>query len=584
MNRVINNKQSAVGKLEIVSSGFVRFILLICLLSNTLSIEATNYLIYSASELTSITSSLQAGDTVKLSKGNWYNQELLFTAFGTADENIVLTVEVKGETILTGTSQIRIYGEHLTIDGLRFENGSRQNDAVVEFRKSSSELSHHCRLTNTSIINYNPADKNTDYKWVSVYGTNNRVDHCHFEGKNHSGTTLVVWITDEPNYTHIDHNYFGTRPDLGYNGGETIRIGTSTNSMKESRAIVEYNLFEECDGEIEIISNKSCFNIYRYNTFRNNNGCLTLRHGNDCEVYGNYFTGGDKASGGVRIIGERHKVYNNYFENLKGDDYRSAICIMNGVPDSPLNRYFQVKEAVVAFNTIVNCKMPLIIGAGKDSEKSLAPIDCIFANNVIDKTTGSVNITIEDEPVNMVWESNVINGNANDEQITTGINYENPSLEYEGYMWRPSANSMLRNAGTGTYDYIETDIEQDIRSESKTVGCDNGSVNGNWHPLSISDVGPYSVTNEEKTGLTYVLVDDMVNVRRINGICYFSKQGQYHNVTYNIYNVSGQILDQGVLRGEKVFKPNSNGLYLALFSADNKYLQRFKIISANNLM
>ena len=43
---------------------------------------------------------------------------------------------------------------------------------------------------------------------------------------------------------------------------------------------MEQNFFDRCDGELEIISSKSCDNIYRGNTFLNCAGMLTLRHGN----------------------------------------------------------------------------------------------------------------------------------------------------------------------------------------------------------------------------------------------------------------------------------------------------------------
>ncbi|MCU4157102.1 polysaccharide lyase 6 family protein [Carboxylicivirga sp. A043] len=579
MKRVLNNKKKGRTIRIIVNSTIVHLMLLFIILSFPTGVFAGNYIVKSASELSSVTPVLLPGDTIKLTAGTWTNEELVFKGTGTKNQNIVLTVETKNATVLTGTSQLVICGEYLTVDGLRFEDGHRGNDAVVEFRKNSSELSHNCRLTNTSIINYNPSNKDNDYKWVSVYGTNNRIDHCHFEGKTHSGTTLVVWITDEPNYTQIDHNYFGARPDLGYNGGETIRIGTSSNSMKESRAIVEYNLFEECDGEIEIISNKSCFNTYRYNTFRNNEGCLTLRHGNDCEVYGNYFIGEDKASGGVRIIGERHKVFNNYFEHLNGDDYRSAICIMNGVPDSPLNRYFQVKDAIVAFNTIINCNMPLIVGAGKDDEKTLAPQDCVFANNVMDKTSGSKNITIEDEPINMIWEGNIINADANDEPIGAGVNYQNPGLEHVNYMWRPSPGSSLLNNAVGEYSYVELDLEQNQRSVNKTIGCDNGEVNTEWHPLSKEDVGPYSGQNEETSIARVQQVKDMVKVCRLNGHYLFQIINmEYLPVSYLISDVNGKLLKKGHLMDEVSFKTNTNGLYLGVFQSANKYIQSCKLL------
>ena len=105
------------------------------------------------------------------------------------------------------------------------------------------------------------------------------------------------------------------------------------------------NYFEHCNGETEIISNKSGENIFQYNTFFESEGTLTLRHGNRATVRGNFFFGNDKPNtGGVRIIGEDHKVYNNYFDGLRGTGNRSTITLMNGVSDSPLNRYFQVKE------------------------------------------------------------------------------------------------------------------------------------------------------------------------------------------------------------------------------------------------
>ena len=60
--------------------------------------------------------------------------------------------------------------------------------------------------------------------------------------------------------------------------------------MNVSRMIVEDNYYEHCDGEAEIISNKSCENIYRRNTFVECKGAL-MRHGNRCTAEGNWFFG-----------------------------------------------------------------------------------------------------------------------------------------------------------------------------------------------------------------------------------------------------------------------------------------------------
>ena len=97
------------------------------------------------------------------------------------------------------------------------------------------------------------------------------------------GPTFVVWLGDGNEGRHqIDHNYFGPREKLGKNGGETIRVGDSKTAMLTGGCVVEKNLFEKCNGETECISNKSCGNIYRDNTFLEVSGTLTLRHGNGC--------------------------------------------------------------------------------------------------------------------------------------------------------------------------------------------------------------------------------------------------------------------------------------------------------------
>lgn len=430
-----------------------------------------------------------AGDTIYLKNGNWENAQLDFFTNGSAEKPVVLKAQTPGEVVLSGNSRLRIYGEHLIVSDLDFQNGHSAGDDIIQFRKSSTELAENCRLTNSRILDFNPATDDIAYKWVSIYGSNNRVDHCHFSGKNNEGALMVVWLTGDANHHQIDHNYFANIPELGRNGGETIRIGTSTNSLTESKTIVEYNLFEACDGEIEIISNKSGFNIYRYNTFRNNDGMLTLRHGDDCEVYGNYFFGGEgKSSGGVRIIGERHKVYNNYFQDLEGDGFRAAISMVNGVPNSPLNRYFQVKNAEVVNNTIVSCKEPFAIGEGSDSERTLPPLDCTIANNITISTTGSKAITYTDTPINMTYESNYITGTVGISD--DGIINDDPGLELTDGLYKASIESVIVDAESLTISYLELDVEGQARDNSPDIGCDElASTTKTNQPLTQEDVG-----------------------------------------------------------------------------------------------
>ena len=230
---------------------------------------------------------------------------------------IVIRAATPGKVVLSGESRLRLAGSYLQVEGLSFERGHHDGD-VISFRADSKRMARHCRITQCAVRDYNgPDKKQKDTKWVSIYGTQNRFDHCHLTGKTSPGTTLVVWLADEPNGHQIDHNYFGPRPSLGENGGETIRVGDSNWSQHSSQTLVESNLFERCNGEIEIVSNKSCDNVYRGNTFVECEGALTLRHGNRCTVEGNFFFGnGKKMTGGVRIIGEDHRIVNNYFQRL----------------------------------------------------------------------------------------------------------------------------------------------------------------------------------------------------------------------------------------------------------------------------
>jgi poly(beta-D-mannuronate) lyase len=470
---------------------FAGFLLVSCY-----SASAAEYYVTTPGEITSAMYVAKPGDTLTMANGVWTDAHIVFKGKGTEEQPILLRSETPGDVILSGSSNLRIAGDYLVVDGLYFKNGYSGSGGAIEFRNGTKNLSNHCRLTNTAIENCNPADANINDKWVSLYGSHNRVDHCYFKGKNNIGTTLVVWFerTSAPpaHYHLIDHNYFAHRPELGQNGGETIRIGTSTYSMSDSYTIVEHNYFEYCNGEGEIISNKSCENIYRYNTFYECQGALTLRHGNRCTVYGNFFIGNRKPNtGGVRVIGEDHAIYNNYFCGLYGSSFRSALPVLNGVPNSPLNRYFQVKNALIAFNTFVDCQYTLIIGAGADDERTLPPQDCIIANNLV-KTSYQV-IGQKAEPINMIWEGNIMQGSSLGIPQPEGITIIDPQLVLaEEGLCRPVEFSPAIGTATGDYDFVIDDMDGQPRNDGeKDIGCDEFSdvpiVN---RPLTRNDVGP----------------------------------------------------------------------------------------------
>ena len=553
------------------------FIYVLWVLLSLPTAMASNTLVSNESEYDNAVENATAGDTIILKNGTWNNIVFEFYAEGTEADAIVMTAETAGEVILTGSSRLKIYGKYLQVQNLDFKDGASTGSDLIEFRKSSSELAENCRLTNCRVLNYNPASDATAYKWVSIFGKNNRVDHCTFTGKNNEGALLVVWLNGQANYHRIDHNYFSDIPRLNRNGAETIRIGTSTNSMTESRTVVEHNVFEKCDGELEIISNKSNFNIYRYNTFINNDGGLTLRHGNDCEVYGNFFFGASgKSCGGVRIIGERHRVYNNYFQDLEGTSTRAAISVMNGVPNSPLNRYFQVKEAQIVHNTIVSCRQAFAFGVGKSTELSLPPIDCIVANNVADKFTGTSPIVYTDNPINISYSSNFINSTSLSIS-DPGLSITNPELVFSDRMWRTQQQGPTENAAISTYSYVTKDVDGQSRDDRPDIGADEFSEQGVLiTPLSASDVG--SDWERETNAVKQQSVVDY-NIYVHNKTLYFSNINNTNKPqTVSIYNANAQqVYVQKLDKGENRIPLESlSGFYIVQITSEGspKYTKK----------
>lgn len=449
-------------------------------------------------ELDAAIEAAQPGDVITMANGTWTDVDVHFDTDGVEGDSIYLRAETPGQVVLDGRSRLRIAGNYLVVDGLRFEGGALDGGHVIQFRGDAGDHAHHSRLTQAAVVDYNPADRLTEYKWVSLYGTHNRVDHSYFAGKSHDGATLVVWLedppNDRPNYHRIDHNHFGHRPVLGKNGGETIRVGTSHRSMQDSRTLVEHNLFERCNGEHEIISNKSGENVYRHNTFVGSQGALTLRHGNRATVEGNFFFGdGERWSGGVRVIGEGHRIVNNYFQDLQGTNTTAAMPFMNGVPDSPLNRYFQVRDVLVAFNTFVNCRHPFLFGVGADPELSLPPRDVTFANNVVISDDETPVITVIDDPVGLVWKGNVMHGTVLGIARPDGIRWQDPALApgADG-LWRPGPGSPVLGAAVGDYPSVDTDVDGQPRTAHPTdAGADaRADAPICFRPLTPADVGP----------------------------------------------------------------------------------------------
>jgi poly(beta-D-mannuronate) lyase len=213
---------------------------------------------------------------------------------------------------------------------------------------------------------------------------------------------------------------------------------------------------------------------------------LTLRHGNRCRVEGNFFLGKQKqGSGGIRIIGEDHVVVNNYIDGVM----QGGFWITSGIPNSPLVGYFQARNCLVAFNTVVGSRGPCIeLAAGLGaSGRTLAPEGITVANNLFVIGAGCALLKGTHEE-GYRWIGNVVSGPG--VQAHAGFRLMEGELALvDGLRRLPPVAHVL--AAEGSFPDVQVDIDGPPRVNPVEVGCDQRSTAAIvTRPLTAADSGP----------------------------------------------------------------------------------------------
>ncbi|MBT2162284.1 chondroitinase-B domain-containing protein [Zobellia barbeyronii] len=457
------------------------------------------------------------GDNIVMANGVWKDVPIIFFGKGTKEQPINLRAETPGKVFIEGESYLHLGGEHLIIDGLYFRNGYSPKNSIIRYMISEDSIAFNCRVTNTVIEDFTKPNRLTNDRWVEFYGKHNQLDHSYLSGKSNDGETVRVFFTGNEhinNHHQIVNNYFGPRPRKGGPRAETIRIGDSKTRVSPSFTNVSDNYFEACNGEVEIISDKTNFNTFKNNIFYKCEGSLVLRHGSYATVDANIFIGGDESDfyGGIRIVNTGHWITNNYFYKIKGKQFRSPLAIMNGIPMTPLNRYLQVSDVVVAYNTWIDCKSPWQIGVGQNLEsadvlppseiRSAPPIRTIVANNII------YNTKIDETPVinhstmeGVLFKNNIIDNASEDyseyDVLQDGAIKMNKINEWL-YAPADSENKIMEDVYTG-YDFakINHDIFGASRTEKNSIGAINQTATAEKFKIDKKKYGPKWFSTEK---------------------------------------------------------------------------------------
>ena len=450
----------------------------------------------SAQDIARLTPNLKPGDTVVLTDGIWTDQQITLDAAGTVEQPITFRAQTPGKVVLTGESRIEVAGKHLVVSGLYLK------DFTVAREESANALivsGSNCRVTQCAIVG------GTAHNYVHVSGPENRVDHCYLADKANDGPTMQVEAPNgaPPHNTRIDHNHFGPRPPLRRNGGETLRVGYSHQQTNLSGTVCEFNLFDRCDGELEIISSKSCGNAYRANTFLECAGTLTLRHGDRCLVDGNFFLGGGKSeTGGIRVLGDGHVIVNNYIDGVR----TGAMWLTAGVINPEPKEHVRATNCLIAHNTVVDSTGTYIHRAAgyKTPRRVLKPEGVTMVGNVFAlgpdaKLFGGLG------GAGVHWSGNFSSPLPGpDEGEDEGEEPEHPGVTFadlkvskaDDGLWRPAPDSPVRGAGERLADdapaALKLDMDGQARAADKSdAGADQVSTAPvTRRPLTPADVGP----------------------------------------------------------------------------------------------
>ena len=407
--------------------------------------------ISSAEELRAL-GNIKAGTEVVWRNGDYADEVINITAYGSAKRPVVFRAETAGSVRFTGLSRLRIKGKYVVVKGFWWQNPTIEKGVVVAFDKNSS---HSC-LVECAITGFDtPMRPQCNVKWISVWGYRNRVERCSFLDKRDLGQILIVRLAkDEKAPQHIVRNCHFTRPNTllnekegRINGQCCIRFGTSDVAHQRAECVVENCYFERCNGEGEIISSKSCGNIFRNNLFYKSQGSLTLRHGNNSQVLDNYFIGnGEPLTAGVRVVGEGHTIKGNYLQGLSVGSSRHRHCaihLLQGQENAPAGGYQQVKNVVVSENIIVDCRYGITANSQRNG-CNLPVLGSVVERNIIIADDENCSVASEDAPHEIVWHNNAIFG-GRQLGLSLGEVGKKPKLPSA----QSSINAIRKGAGAG---------------------------------------------------------------------------------------------------------------------------------------
>ncbi|MEX2310029.1 MAG: polysaccharide lyase 6 family protein [Pirellulales bacterium] len=428
-------------------------------------------------ELQAVVADAPPGDKVVVADGVYDSTSAIDIAIaGTERQPIEIAAESVGGVEIRGSAGFRFRSPaaYVVLRGFKFTHDAGTVTLDVG--------THHCRVTR-NVFELKVLRRAS---YMTVSGDDHEIDHNTFQNKNSEGQMLEVQGPPAPamaQRTWIHHNYFYNFENSRRNNSSALHIGHSSRSLTPAHSLVEHNLFIQTRGENEgAICNKSCDNVYRFNTI--GEGCteLSLRHGNRCLVYGNFIIG---TRGGLRFYGDDHKIFSNYFQ-----DNRLAVQIGNGganVPPADLKSHDRPDGVQFVFNTLVDNPSNVVM---RNRRRGLGATRLVFANNIIQGGRDAVEIN---GPLpDATWQGNIVGETEAGDIPDGGYGSIDPQLQRgaDG-LYRLRSKSAAIGRAIGSFPDVEIDMDGDRRDKRLDVGADQFSSSPPVNRmLTPADVGP----------------------------------------------------------------------------------------------
>lgn len=440
------------------------------------SLHAETHLVESLQALQDKINEAAAGDMIVLKNGTYTTTAAIsVNRRGAPGQPITLSAESVGGVEIAGTHGFTLQtpAAHIVVSGFNFTHTSG--------RSNIGAGTSHVRFTHNrfACVGEGP--------FLSVNGNDAQIDYNEFAEKKTPGSQLAVGGAggQAAQRLWLHHNYFHDFGSPGSSGSEMLRVGLSALSLSTGSALVEHNLFSHCRGQNELLSNRSSGNTYRFNTFIDSpTSQMTLRHGNDCNVYGNVF----RNTEGLRVFGDRHQVVSNYFEgNYIGINLgNGAVEVADG---GSLTGHDRPDDCVIAFNTFVDNRTHLQMS--KRNPNPLGATRTTIANNLLQG--GGVGAKIEGPMTDASWIGNVI------WNVATLGDFPANSFQSVDPLLSPDAHGLQHlqtgspaiDAAVGEFRGVVADIDGQSRGEKKDIGADEVSTEAtSARLLTPADVGP----------------------------------------------------------------------------------------------